>query len=113
MEERKLWYSGLRTKSTLGEYHSVSTTLDDKWLIHGYTSYFSGFKNKDVAFFHKGSKTLIEADLLFNLPGNEQVSDASCSAQRNKQLTGITVFKVEVIGVVPPYIFTVSIFMGT
>jgi hypothetical protein len=35
--------------------------------------YFSGFANKDVAFFHAASKTLIEADLLFNLPGNEQV----------------------------------------
>ncbi|KAF9028771.1 hypothetical protein BDZ89DRAFT_1133398 [Hymenopellis radicata] len=30
--------------------------------------YFSGFVNKDVAFFHPASKTLIEADLLFNLP---------------------------------------------
>ncbi|KJA26801.1 hypothetical protein HYPSUDRAFT_132423 [Hypholoma sublateritium FD-334 SS-4] len=29
--------------------------------------YFPGFENKDVAFLHKPSKTLIEADLLFNL----------------------------------------------
>jgi hypothetical protein len=36
-------------------------------------SFFSGFKNKDVAFFHPESKTLIEADLLFNLPAKEQV----------------------------------------
>ena len=36
-------------------------------------SYFSGFKNKDVAFFHQASKTMIEADLLFNLPATEQV----------------------------------------
>lgn len=36
-------------------------------------SYFSGFKNKDVAFFHPASKTMIEADLLFNLPATEQV----------------------------------------
>ena len=36
-------------------------------------SYFSGFKNKDVAFFHPASKSLIEADLLFNLPPTEQV----------------------------------------
>jgi len=28
--------------------------------------YFSGFKNKDVAFLHKPSKTLIEADLIMN-----------------------------------------------
>jgi len=36
--------------------------------------FFSGFKNKDVAFFHPESKTLIQADLLFNLPGYEQYS---------------------------------------
>lgn len=36
-------------------------------------SYFSGFRNKDVAFLHMPSKSLIEADLLMNLPANEQV----------------------------------------
>jgi len=36
--------------------------------------YFSGHQNKDVAFFHKESQTLIEADLLFNLPAKEQYS---------------------------------------
>ncbi|KAH6909503.1 hypothetical protein BKA70DRAFT_1102529 [Coprinopsis sp. MPI-PUGE-AT-0042] len=36
--------------------------------------YFAGFKNKDVAFFHKESKSLIEADLLMNLPPTEQYS---------------------------------------
>jgi len=38
------------------------------------TSYFSGFTNKDVAFFHPASKTMVQADLLFNLPCTEQVS---------------------------------------
>ena len=37
-------------------------------------SYFSGFRNKDVAFFHPASKSLIEADLLFNLSATEQYS---------------------------------------
>jgi len=41
--------------------------------------YFTGFKNKDVAFLHKPSKTLIEADLLFNLPCNEQYSKTKTS----------------------------------
>ncbi|KAJ7636971.1 hypothetical protein FB45DRAFT_452762 [Roridomyces roridus] len=36
--------------------------------------YFSGFKNKDVAWFHVESKTLVVADLMFNLPANEQYS---------------------------------------
>ncbi|KAF7291856.1 hypothetical protein MIND_01210800 [Mycena indigotica] len=41
--------------------------------------YFSGFKNKDVAFFHLASKTMIEADLLFNLPCTEQYSKTKSS----------------------------------
>lgn len=36
-------------------------------------SYFSGFQNEDVAFNHIASGTLIQADLLFNLPATEQV----------------------------------------
>lgn len=36
--------------------------------------YFSGFNKKDVAWFHKPSKSLIVADLIFNLPGEEQYS---------------------------------------
>lgn len=38
--------------------------------------YFSGYKNKDVAFFHLETMTLIQADLIFNLPCNEQYSKA-------------------------------------
>lgn len=37
--------------------------------------YFSGYELKDVAFLHIPSKTLVEADLLFNLPGKEQYSN--------------------------------------
>ncbi|KAG9034828.1 hypothetical protein FRB95_012521 [Tulasnella sp. JGI-2019a] len=36
--------------------------------------YFSAFKNKDVAFCHHASKTLVEADLLLNMPPREQYS---------------------------------------
>ncbi|KIJ27073.1 hypothetical protein M422DRAFT_236237 [Sphaerobolus stellatus SS14] len=36
--------------------------------------YFSAFRNKDVAFNHIASKSLIEADLLLNLPATEQYS---------------------------------------
>lgn len=39
-----------------------------------FSSYFSGFKNHDVAFFHTPSKSLVQADLLMNLPPKEQVS---------------------------------------
>ncbi|KAF8595153.1 hypothetical protein BDV93DRAFT_501488 [Ceratobasidium sp. AG-I] len=43
--------------------------------------YFSGFQNQDVAFLHVQSKTLIEADLLFNLPGKEQYSKSKSSGK--------------------------------
>ena len=36
-------------------------------------SFFDGFANRDTAFFHPASKTLVVADLLFNLPATEQV----------------------------------------
>ncbi|KAF7430455.1 hypothetical protein PC9H_006162 [Pleurotus ostreatus] len=41
--------------------------------------YFSGFKNRDVAFFHADSKVMVEADLLFNLPATEQYSKSTSS----------------------------------
>ncbi|KAJ7598658.1 hypothetical protein C8J56DRAFT_814825 [Mycena floridula] len=53
--------------------------------------YFSGFENKDVAFHHVASKTLIVADLLFNLPGKEQYSKTTKSA------------KIPIIGKLDPY----------
>ncbi|KAI0790556.1 hypothetical protein C8Q75DRAFT_806457 [Abortiporus biennis] len=40
---------------------------------------FESFKNHDVAFYHKASKTVLGADLLFNLPGNEQYSKTDLS----------------------------------
>lgn len=41
--------------------------------------YFSGFSKKDVAWLHVKSKTLIVADLIFNLPANEQYSKSKSS----------------------------------
>ena len=35
--------------------------------------WFDKFINRDLAFFHQPTKTLVQADLLFNLPGYEQV----------------------------------------
>ena len=42
-------------------------------------SYFSGFANIDVAFNHIESKSLIVADLIFNLPAREQYSKSKGS----------------------------------
>ncbi|KAI0945704.1 hypothetical protein AcW1_001863 [Taiwanofungus camphoratus] len=55
---------------------SESRHVDDR------ISYFSGFGNKLVAFLHKASRTLIVADLIFSLPGTEQYSKSSQSANR-------------------------------
>jgi len=55
--------------------------------------YFSGFKNKDVAFFHPASKTMMEADLLFNLPPTEQYSKTGSSG------------RIPVIGTLNPYMW--------
>ncbi|KAG5643709.1 hypothetical protein DXG03_009758 [Asterophora parasitica] len=55
-------------------------------------SFFSSFKNKDIAFFHPETKVLIEADLLFNLPATEQVRFAFChnnAAHVNAMTTSI------------------------
>ncbi|KAH7183934.1 hypothetical protein BKA60DRAFT_602905 [Fusarium oxysporum] len=41
--------------------------------------YISSHPNKELIFHHKPSRTLIEADLFFNLPANEQYSKAGVS----------------------------------
>lgn len=60
---------------TIVYYHFLTTAVPfKKYLIkHTIFSYFSGFKNHDVAFFHAPSKTLVQADLMMNLPPLEQV----------------------------------------
>jgi len=49
--------------------------------------YFPAHQNKDVAFFHKESQTLIEADLLFNLPAKEQHSKSGFNLLSSLSLT--------------------------
>jgi len=46
-------------------------------VLHGFEDeidccFFSGYTNQDIAFHHRASKTVIGADLLFNLPATEQ-----------------------------------------
>ncbi|TIB72074.1 hypothetical protein E3Q18_03688 [Wallemia mellicola] len=43
--------------------------------------WFDKFINRDLAFFHQPTKTLVQADLLFNLPGYEQYSNSEESAE--------------------------------
>ncbi|KAG9242282.1 hypothetical protein BJ878DRAFT_179647 [Calycina marina] len=44
------------------------------------TEFVDAHRNKELVFFHKGSGTLIEADLMFNLPATEQYSRTGESA---------------------------------
>lgn len=57
---------------TKGNKHNIhiSEEFDKEFDIE----YVDGHANKEIAFLHKPSKTLIQADLIFNLPGNEQYS---------------------------------------
>lgn len=69
---------GLKMKSSHGVLFSYFLQRTSYELI-ALSSFFSGFVNKDVAFFHTASKTLIQADLLFNLPCTEQYSNTKSS----------------------------------
>ncbi|KAF5352163.1 hypothetical protein D9758_009197 [Tetrapyrgos nigripes] len=45
------------------------------------TCFFSGSSNKEVAWYHTSSKTLIVGDLMFNLPATEQFSKSGSSGK--------------------------------
>jgi len=84
-EAKVIGVDGIKEKKKLnkedlvidGEYGVDSTLYGFEDEIK--SCYFSGFQNKDVAFLHVASKTLIVADLLFNLPGTEQYSKSKTS----------------------------------
>jgi len=79
-EAKVIGVDGLEAKPALAEVKfSGIYGKDPEGTKYGFEDeisacYFSGFQNKDVAFCHKASKTLIEADLLFNMPPKEQYS---------------------------------------
>jgi hypothetical protein len=50
----------------------ITPEFDDEFTYE----YFDAHVNKELVFLHKPSRTLIEADLLFNLPATEQYSKA-------------------------------------
>ncbi|KAG9792317.1 hypothetical protein KCU88_g730, partial [Aureobasidium melanogenum] len=51
----------------------ISPEFDDEFDYE----YFHSHSNKELVFLHKPSRTLIEADMLFNLPATEQYSKAA------------------------------------
>jgi hypothetical protein len=54
----------------------IDPEFDAEFDVH----YVASHMNKEIAFLHKPSKTLIEADLMFNLPATEQFSKTGQSA---------------------------------
>jgi len=54
----------------------VSPEFDSEFEVE----YFHSHQNKELAVLHKPSRTLIEADLLFNLPATEQFSKSGTAA---------------------------------
>lgn len=49
--------------------------------LHEANVRFDRHANKEIAFLHKPSRTLINADLVFNLPAHEQYSKTGTNAQ--------------------------------
>jgi hypothetical protein len=76
---------------TLLNFHTIFTkkakdagkgkiSVDPEFDADFEVEYVDSHPNKELVFFHKPSKTLIEADLLFNLPATEQYSKTGVSA---------------------------------
>lgn len=59
-----------------GKKWSVDETFDKEFEVE----YVDAHINKELVFLHKKSKTLIEADMLFNMPAHEQYSKTGESA---------------------------------
>ena len=59
------------------------------------SSFLRGFRTKEVAFLHKDSKTLVEADLLFNLPAKEQVTSSRLFPAFNRVFTTESVLEIQ------------------
>jgi hypothetical protein len=57
-----------------------STSIDPDFDAEFDYEFVSAHMNKEIVFNHKPSRTLIQADLIFNYPANEQFSKAGVSA---------------------------------
>jgi len=60
--------------------NKASIKVDEEFDADFDYEYVDAHPNKELVFFHKKSSTLIEADLLFNLPATEQYSKSGESA---------------------------------
>ncbi|KAI8590323.1 hypothetical protein BDZ88DRAFT_414930 [Geranomyces variabilis] len=68
---------GLPQKHKSISFDGVMGVDDPKTTVYGFENdlayrHFGASRNQDTAYFHKDTKTLIQADLMFNLPPTEQ-----------------------------------------
>lgn len=69
------------------QHHHISDEFNNEFNVE----YVHGHVNREIVFLHKSSKTLIEADLLFNLPALEQYSRTDVDLRKgilNRLLNG-------------------------
>jgi hypothetical protein len=55
--------------------------VSDEWDAEFEVEFFDAHQNRELAILHKPSKTLIQADIMFNLPATEQFSKSGVSAE--------------------------------
>jgi len=67
------------TQTSIGSARS-SWSIDEEFDSEFDTEYVHSHPNKELVFNHRPTRTLIEADLLFNLPATEQMSKSGQSA---------------------------------
>lgn len=84
-EAKIIGVQGLAEKHPSLKFHKLFGDKKYDGVVIGWesefeTCYFPGHQNKELAILHKKSKTLIEADLVFNLPAFEQYEGSSSSA---------------------------------
>lgn len=65
--------------AVLFKKNTPTTTVDADFDREFDVEYVHAHQNKELVFNHKPSRTLIEADLMFNLPANEQMSKTDIS----------------------------------
>lgn len=73
-KNEKVPFAAVLTKANMDNI-SIDPEFDAEFNVQ----YVPGHMNKEIAFLHKPSKTLIEADLMFNLPATEQFSKSGQS----------------------------------
>jgi hypothetical protein len=72
---------GTKFAHVFSKSNKADLKVGGEWDAEFEVEYFDAHPNRELAILHKPSKTLIQADLLFNLPATEQFSKSGVSAQ--------------------------------